>query len=105
MGSGFFCCKEKYFSIKLINYCILKLTHDTDKSKCHNTNYTLVLRHAVQSENFGMVTHAPRVLSQAFLTIFILSECHHRSFLYLKKALTDILFQSKRSIGRFSRKQ
>ena len=49
----FFCCKEKYFSIKLINYCILKLTHDTDKSKCHNTNYTLVLRHAMQSENFG----------------------------------------------------
>ena len=49
-----------------------------------------------------MVTHAPRVLSYAFLTTFILSECHHRSFLYLKKALTDILFQSKSSIGRFS---
>ena len=29
------------------------MTHDTDKSKCHNTNYTLVLRHAMQSENFG----------------------------------------------------
>ena len=50
----------------------------------------------------GTVTHAPRVLSYAFLTTFILSECHHRSFLYLKKALTDILFQSKSSIGRFS---
>ena len=49
-----------------------------------------------------MVTHAPRVLSYAFLTTFILNECHHRSLLYLKKALTDILFQSKRSIGRFS---
>ena len=48
-----FCCKEKYFSMKLINYCILKSTHDTDKSKCYNTNYTLVLRHAMQSKNFG----------------------------------------------------
>ena len=50
----------------------------------------------------GMVTHAPRVLSYAFLRTFILSECHHRSFPYLKKALTDILLQPKRSIGRFS---
>ena len=49
----FFCCKEKYFSIKLINYCICKSTHDIDKSKCHYKNYTLVLRHAMQSENFG----------------------------------------------------
>ena len=49
-----------------------------------------------------MVTHAPRELSYAFLTTFILSECHHRSLIYLKKALTDILFQSKRSIRRFS---
>ena len=56
----------------------------------------------MQSENLGMVTHAPRVLSYAFLTTFILSECHHRSLLYLKKALTDMLFRSKRSIGRFS---
>ena len=52
--------------------------------------------------SLGMVTQAPRVLSYAFLTTFILSECHHRSLLYLKKALTYILFQSKRSIGRFS---
>ena len=48
-----FCCKEKYFSIKLINYCILKATHDTDNSKCHYTSYALLLRHAMQSENFG----------------------------------------------------
>ena len=50
----------------------------------------------------GMVTHAPRVLSYAFLTTFILSEYHHRSLLYLKKALADFLFQSRRSICRFS---
>ena len=50
----------------------------------------------------GMVTHAPRVLSYAFLMTFILSECHHRSLLELKEALADILFQSKRSICRFS---
>ena len=48
-----FVAEKKYVSIKLINYCIFKLTQDTDKSKCHNTNYTLVLRHAMQSENFG----------------------------------------------------
>ena len=49
----FFVAKKNIFSIKLINYCILKSTHDTDKSKCHNKNYTLVLRHAMQSESFG----------------------------------------------------
>ena len=51
--SEYFLLQRKYFSIKFINYCILKSTHGTDKSKCHNTNYTLVLRHAMQSENFG----------------------------------------------------
>ena len=51
--SAYFFLQRIFVSIKLINYCILKSTHDTDKSKCHKTNYTLVLRHAMQPENFG----------------------------------------------------
>ena len=52
-------------------------------------------------KNLGMVAYAPRVLSYAFIRTFTLSKSHHRSLLYLKKALSDISFQLKRSIGRF----
>ena len=101
--SAYFLLQRKIFSIKLINYCILKSTHDTDKSKCNNMNYTLVLRHAMQSENFrnghscsscGFI----RISNDIYLKMTVIID----HFSILKRHSPNVLFQSKRSIGRFS---